>query len=119
MANVFDFIPSATGMEMMALQDIMKDMTNENAARFASMYNTQRRDYTIMLVLCLLGFFGISGIHRFAMNDIGMGILYFLTGGLCLIGTIVDLVNMRNMVDNYNVKQAREIIFRMNSGRMF
>ena len=31
-----------------------------------------------------------------------MGILYFLTGGLCLIGTIVDLVNHRSLAFEYN-----------------
>lgn len=38
-----------------------------------------------------------------------MGILYFLTGGLCLIGTIIDLVNHKKMALDYNQLQAQQI----------
>ncbi|HNX42808.1 MAG TPA: hypothetical protein PLJ84_02965 [Bacteroidales bacterium] len=38
-----------------------------------------------------------------------MGILYLLTGGLCLIGTIVDLVNHRQLALEYNVQVAHEV----------
>lgn len=40
--------------------------------------------------LCL--FFGIFGVHKFYERKIGMGILYLLTGGLCYIGVLVDLI---------------------------
>jgi hypothetical protein len=39
-----------------------------------------------------------------------MGILYLLTGGLCLIGTIVDLINYKNLAFEYNQKVAQEIL---------
>ena len=38
-----------------------------------------------------------------------MGILYVFTGGLCLIGTIVDLVNHRQLAFDYNIKIANEV----------
>ncbi|MBZ0243813.1 MAG: NINE protein, partial [Bacteroidales bacterium] len=59
--------------------------------------------------LCLLGFVGFAGVHRFILNQIGMGILYFFTAGLCLIGTIVDLVNYQNLTFTYNRQIASEI----------
>jgi TM2 domain-containing membrane protein YozV len=43
------------------------------------------------------------------MNQIGMGILYLLTGGLCLIGTIVDLVNYQKLAFEYNRQIAAEV----------
>jgi TM2 domain-containing membrane protein YozV len=57
----------------------------------------------------LLGFVGVAGVHRFITEQIGLGILYFFTGGLCLIGTIVDLVNYQNLAFEYNRRVAHEV----------
>jgi hypothetical protein len=37
-----------------------------------------------------------------------MGILYLITGGLCLIGTIVDTINYKNIANEYNHQMALE-----------
>lgn len=37
-------------------------------------------------------FFGVLGVHRFAVGKIGTGFLYLLTGGLFGIGALVDFV---------------------------
>jgi hypothetical protein len=34
--------------------------------------------------------------------------LYLFTGGLCLIGTIVDLVNYKRLATDYNLTQMYE-----------
>jgi len=44
------------------------------------------------IILCSLGFVGISGLHRFYTGHILSGLLWFFTGGLLGIGTIIDLV---------------------------
>jgi hypothetical protein len=38
-----------------------------------------------------------------------MGILFFLTGGLCLIGTIIDLINYKKLAFEFNQKVANEV----------
>jgi len=43
------------------------------------------------------------------LNQVGMGILYFLTGGLCAIGTIVDLINHRKLCFEYNSIVAQQV----------
>ena len=52
---------------------------------------------------------GVPGQHRFAMGEVGAGLLYLFTGGLLLIGTIVDIVKHKELAFNYNRTVARRI----------
>ncbi|GAB5408918.1 MAG: TM2 domain-containing protein [Balneolaceae bacterium] len=109
MSNAMDFIPEAEGDEALYLNKLFSDMTKDDIAKFANAYRARRKDPQTIMLLCLLGFFSIAGVHRMVLNQIGMGILYFLTGGLCLIGTIVDLVNHKDLTFQYNRGVAQEI----------
>ncbi len=109
MPNIFNLLPSLEGEEMMYTQELIKDMTDSQAQQFAMVYSARRKDPTTILILALVGFVGFAGIHRFMLNQIGMGILYFLTGGLCFIGTIVDLVNYKKLSFEYNSKAAQQV----------
>lgn len=54
----------------------------------------------------LLWFFlGIFGVHQFYLGKIGKGILYLLTGGVFLIGFVIDLFTLGGQVDNVNTKK--------------
>lgn len=110
MARVIDVLPEVTGEEMLYIQNLIKDMDDERAVRFATVYRTRRREPMLILVTALLGFVAISGVHRFLLNNIGMGLLYFFTAGLCLVGTIVDLINYQKLAFDYNSKMANEVI---------
>ena len=57
-----------------------------------NMNNCSEKDWTITLVLCLLG--GGIGAHRYYVGKVGTGILYTLTIGLFGIGYLVDLVKI-------------------------
>lgn len=96
--------------EMAFLEDITQGMPEDKQQLFVSIYATRRKTADTIMILTLLGFVGFSGIQRFVLGQIGMGILYFLTGGLCLVGTIVDLINHKAMTFEYNVQQAQETI---------
>ena len=52
---------------------------------------------TVAIVLLLL--VGALGVHKFYLGQIGPGILYLLTGGLCGIGLIIDLIKL--LTDTY------------------
>lgn len=67
----------------------------------------------MILITALLGLIGFAGIHRFIMGQIGMGILYFFTAGLCLIGTIIDLVNHQKLTFEHNQRIANEVLTMM------
>jgi hypothetical protein len=68
--------------------------------------NLSNKSKTISAVLCALGFFGISGLHRFYTGHILSGILYLCTYGLFGIGNIVDLIKIINgsFTDNHGRK---------------
>jgi len=94
--------------EAMSIDALLKDKTDEQVRNFAIIYRSRRRDPMIILVTTLLGLVGFSGIQRFLTNQMGMGILYFFTAGLCLVGTIIDLVNYKSLALEYNRKVAQE-----------
>jgi len=109
MPNIFQLLPSLEGEEMTYVQRLINDMTDTQAQQFAMAYSARRKDPTTILILALVGFVGFAGIHRFMLNQIGMGILYFFTAGLCFIGTIVDLVNYRKLAFEYNSVVAQQV----------
>lgn len=110
MAKVIDLLPEISGEEMLYVQSLIKDMDDEKARTFASVYRTRRKEPQLILITTLLGFVGFAGVHRFIIGQIGMGILYFFTAGLCLIGTIVDLVNHQKLAFEHNQKVANEVL---------
>jgi TM2 domain-containing membrane protein YozV len=110
MAKVIDVLPEATGEEMIYLQNLIKDMDDESARKFANVYRARRKEPMLILVTALLGLIVLAGIHRFILGQVGMGLLYLFTAGLCLIGTIVDVVNYQKLAFEYNSKVANEVI---------
>lgn len=115
MAKVIEILPELQGEEMVYIQNIIKDMDNEKARNFANVYRARRKEPMLILVTALLGFVAFAGIHRFLLNQIGMGLLYLFTAGLCFIGTIVDLVNYQKLAFEYNQKVANEVLVMLNA----
>ena len=110
MARVIDVLPELSGEEMLYVQALLKHMDDEKARSFASIYRTRRKDPQMILITALLGLFIVAGIHRFIMGQIGMGLLYLFTIGVCFIGTIVDLVNHQKLAFEHNQKMANEVL---------
>lgn len=109
MANVLKLLPELQGQEMAYVQGLIKEMGDDEGQLFANIYRARRRDPQLILITTVLGFFGIAGIQRFLVNQIGMGLLFILTGGLCLIGTIIDLVSYQKLTFDYNRQIADEV----------
>src|SRR5215510_9780901 len=109
MPNIMQLLPELEGDEMVYVQGLLKDFSDQSAQQFAMMYRSRRRDPQTILLVTLIGFLGFAGVQRFLINQIGMGLLLLLTCGLCFIGTIVDLVNYRKLSFEYNQQQAQQI----------
>jgi TM2 domain-containing membrane protein YozV len=108
-ANVLNYIPDADPEEIGYLNMLMSPMTEQQAQQFAMMYRHRRKESSMILILALVGFLGFAGIHRFVVGNIAIGVLYMLTGGVCGIGTFIDLVNHRKITSEYNQTQAYEV----------
>ncbi len=114
MANVLEFFPELRGDEQVYIAGLIKDMNEEQIRQFSIAYRSRRKDPQMILLLAAIGLLGIAGVHRFVLEQVGMGILYFLTGGICLIGTIVDMINFNKLAFEYNQVQANQILSMMN-----
>lgn len=97
------------GKEFAHVELLSDQMNDEQWQQFAIVYGTRRRDEQQMLILSIVGLVFIPGIQRFFVNQIGMGILYLFTVGLCLIGSIIDIVNHKDLAFEYNKAIANEI----------
>ena len=95
--------------EIMYIKNLTRDMTPDQQMQFMSLYQGRRKDQQSIIIFACLGFVGLSGVHRLVLGQMGMGILYLFTGGICMIGTIVDLVNSQKLVNEYNLRQANEV----------
>lgn len=109
MANVLQYLPEIVGDEQMFIGRLFQDMDDETASQFSNVYRVRRKDPQTILLLTLVGFLGFAGIQRFFVDQIGMGILYLLTAGICFVGTIIDLVNYRKIAFEFNQQQAQQI----------
>lgn len=109
MAKVIDVLPELQGEEMLYVQKLMNDWDIDKARSFAGVYRVRRKDPQLILITALLGLIIVAGVHRLLLGQIGMGLLYLFTGGLCLIGTIIDLVNHQQLAFEFNQKVANEV----------
>ncbi len=61
-----------------------------------------QRHPALAYMLWLSCFFGFCGLHRLYAGRWVSGVLWFLTGGLCGIGQLVDLVFIPRMIADHN-----------------
>lgn len=109
MADINTLLPELTGDEREYVQGLVADMPDDAARAFAAAYRQQRRDPTNVLLLALLGFVALAGLHRFYLADILWGVLFLLTAGFCFVGTIIDLINHKTLTLRYNQAKAVEL----------
>lgn len=69
-------------------------MKGHNDMTYNANYFSGESKYSkgVAAVLCVLGLFLVAGLHRIYVGKIGTGLLWLFTGGLFLVGTIVDLI---------------------------
>lgn len=103
-------LPNLDGNERIFLHNVLGELPDEQQMAALQLYKSKRKDPQIILLLCLLGLVVVAGIHRFILNQVGMGIAYFLTAGFCFVGTIIDAVNYRKLTLEFNQQMAAEAV---------
>jgi hypothetical protein len=98
-----------TPEEFKYLQQTMHGMSDRQSEQFILFYMEKRKSPSDILLFTLLGFIVIAGVQRFVIGQIGMGILYFFTFGLCLLGPTLDAINHKNLANEFNTKMANEV----------
>lgn len=104
----FMSLPGITPQEYSYLQTATNGLSEQQVRTFLMIYAGKRKNASDILLFTLLGFIWVAGVQRFIIGQIGMGILYLLTGGLCFIGTIVDLINHKDLAFEYNQRMVFE-----------
>lgn len=112
--NLITLIPAVEPDELNYLQQLTKGLSEDKLKLFISIYNGKRKKAETILICTLLGFICFAGIQRFVVGQMGMGILYLFTGGLCLIGTIVDVINHKQLAYEFNQQMANESMTMVN-----
>lgn len=64
----------------------------------------------IAYLLWFLSFFGCFGFHRFYLRKYGTGILWFFTGGLLGLGSLIDLFTLGGKVELFNANNQLNTI---------
>ena len=92
--------------ESSSVKEILDGLDEGQQEQFTAVYLNKRRDTSLILACILAGFIGFAGVHRFITDRIGLGLLYFFTGGFLLIGTIIDLFRYKKIARKYNTKMS-------------
>lgn len=96
--QLFYTISNLEGDELLELKQLTQGYSEDKLKNFLTLYKSKRKDPQTGMILGIVPFVvGLHGIQRFYYGNIGMGILYLLTFGLCSIGTIIDLINNKKM----------------------
>ena len=106
--NLLYNLKGITPEEFQYLQHVLSGMTEQQEQQFIMFYSGKRQSPNDILLFTLLGFVVVAGVQRFVVGQIGMGILYLLTFGLCFIGTIIDAINHKSLANEHNQKVALE-----------
>jgi TM2 domain-containing membrane protein YozV len=111
---ILKYLYDITPEELVTINSRTQGFSDDELSQFCMIYRSKRKDPQLILILCLLGLVGIAGVQRFVIGHIGMGILYFFTGGLCLVGTIIDAINHKELAMEYNAKMITETLSMLN-----
>lgn len=77
-------------------------------SKFNMISSVEFKDPTTLLLISI--FLGELGIDRFMMGEIGMGVLKLLTGGLCGILWIFDLITIQKRVKDLNFNNLMAVL---------
>lgn len=115
MPHITHYLPELEGSERDFNQNLLSEMSHDQAILFASAYRQRRKDPHTVLLTSIIGLAGFPGLQRFWLGQLGKGFLYLFTWGLLLVGSIHDLVKYRSLTLAYNESVADQIARNLSS----
>ena len=106
-------MPELEEEELDSIQRLVISMDEKQTQLFSHAYRAKRKEPETILVASVIGLISVPGLQRFLLGQIGLGFLYLFTGGLLLIGSLVDLVRYKKLTLEYNQKVAEEVAARI------
>lgn len=94
LGNVLDEAKSSAATQPTINITNSNESVNTNTNNNTGFMGAPRKSKTTALILCIIGLFGIGGLHRMYVGKAGSGVLHLLTCGICYIGTIIDLISI-------------------------
>lgn len=82
------------------LDQIKNALSIADENKFQMALAADYKDPSTMLIVSLLA--GSLGIDRFMLGETGLGVAKLLTGGGCMIWTIIDWFKIQDMSKDYN-----------------
>ena len=85
------YLPELDEPQRSFLARLTATMSGADVQQFAFAYRRARKDPQMVLLMAAIGMAGVPGLHRFALGEVGIGLLYLFTGGLLLISTMEEI----------------------------
>ena len=85
-------IKKGNGSDQIIINNNNSASAAASASAVASGFYGKPKNKWVALLLCL--FVGFFGAHKFYEGKAGVGILYMLTGGLFLVGVVIDFIGL-------------------------
>lgn len=109
MSKILKHLPELEGDEQVEVARLVNEMSETQAEHFARIYRSRRRDPVHILILSAVGFAGVAGLQRLYGEEIGLGLVYLFTAGLCVVGTIHDVIKYKDIAYRYNREIALDV----------
>lgn len=108
--NRIDMFLSANGKNFAAphLTKVIERLNQVDNSKFQLAASIDYKEPSVMLIVSLLA--GGLGIDRFMLGETGLGVAKLLTGGGCMIWTIIDWFSIQDKTKEYNFQLFMQTI---------
>ena len=87
------------------VQSALSKLTDDQRSNFESVFNLKKKNKIIFVVLAI-----VFPIQLFLLKKVGLGILFWLTGGGLVVWWIIEIFLVSKRVDDFNDDLAVQII---------
>ncbi len=102
------FVTNGKNLPMDKIESLREKMLQLDDSRYMTITSVELKDSTTMILISF--FLGELGVDRFMMGETGMGVLKLLTGGLCGILWLLDVINITKKTKEYNYNELIKVL---------